>query len=402
MVIALCIAAIVLLLALPGCERRARSELVVWTDMASGEIDAVRALCAEFTAANGMPVKIVRIPFEELQPKFQVAAPIRQGPDLITGPHDWIGPFATAGLIAPPALTDEDRAPYIDVALQDMSFAGKLYGLPLSLDTLCLMYNRDLIAEPPTTMKELIEKAKALTKGDVSGFLFDITDFYFTVPFYYGYGGYVFKESPAGFEPTDLGLDNKGSLEATQFLVDLQNVHHLIPQGTKKDIANGRFLSGNLAMTINGPWARNDYAKKKLNFGVARIPRLDNGRWPAPFVGVMGVMLSATSHHPEQALSLMKSLSGKKAQVAIYKAGGRIPTRTDAIRDPEVAEDRDVPAIQDAASVGTPMPNIPELTQVWQPMKEALELVTTNKQTPEEALRDAVTRMRKNIRMMME
>jgi maltose-binding protein MalE len=283
-----------------------------------------------------------------------------------------------------------------------MAFGGKQYGLPLSLETLCLVYNKDLVKEPPQTMDDLIRMAGSLTGRDRNGFLFEVFDFYFAFPFFSGYGGYIFKDTLAGPDEKDLGLANEGSVKAARLLLDLQKKYRLIPPGLRKDVINGRFLDGKVAMTIAGPWSLTDYKKKKMNYGVCRIPRLDNGRWSSPLVGVTGVMMSATSSRPKDAIALMKHISGKEAQVAIYKAGGRTPTRKDAINDPAVSGDRDVKAIQDQASVGTPMPNIPALTQVWTPMIEALQLISTEQQTPEEALRDAQARTLKNIELMMK
>jgi len=46
-------------------------------------------------------VNQVPVDFNNLQNKFLTAAPQGQGPDIVIGPHDWIGQFAKAGLIDP-------------------------------------------------------------------------------------------------------------------------------------------------------------------------------------------------------------------------------------------------------------------------------------------------------------
>jgi maltose/maltodextrin transport system substrate-binding protein len=411
-----------------GCaaSRREKQELTVWTDMP--EMSSLKSAARRFTLKHHVPVKFERTNLIELKPKYQVAAPVRQGPDIITGPHDWVGPFATAHLIAPITLSPGEQAQYLPVSLKVMSFDGKLYGLPLCVESLGLIYNKKLISKPPETMKELLQKAQELNKGEISGFLFDINDFYITWPFYGGYGAYIFKDTPAGLDPMDIGLDTPGAVEAARFILDLKDKYHLMEQGINKDIANGRFMDNKLAMTLNGPWALADYKKQKISFGFSRIPKLDNGRYPSPLVGVQGIMLNSRTSRPELAMELMKEICSSEGQVDLYLEGGRIPSRYDAQDDPRISQkavlkdafllspaggltflfctsyepNTEVKGILEAAGVGTPMPNIPQFVAVWQPMIEANQLMSMGKLAPEAALKQATERIRKDIKRMMK
>jgi maltose/maltodextrin transport system substrate-binding protein len=406
--------------------RPEKRELVVWTDMT--ESRTLGRAASRFTARTGMPVKIVRVPLIELKPKFQVAAPVNHGPDLVTGPHDWIGPLATAGLIAPVALKSEDLNCFLPVGLSVMTFQGKLYGLPVAIDTMGLIYNKNLIQSPPKTMEELIVKAKELTKGDTSGFLYDINDFYFAWPFFGGYGAYIFKKTSSGLDPNDIGLDGPEAEKAAQLILDLIKKHRLMEVEITKDIASGRFMDNKLAMTLDGNWALVEYKKKRIPYGFVPIPKLENGKNPSPLVGVLGIMLNRRSRHPELAMELMKELCSRESQVEIYLEGGRIPARLDAQEDRRIAQEpvidhvktgaalgglsllmevtyvpnSEIKGILESAALGTPMPNIPALDLVWQPMKEALQLMNLEKLSPREALKQAGERMRKDIKRMME
>jgi len=411
-----------------GAGGQKKKGLTVWTDM--NEAVSLQKAADRFTAKTGVPVKIVRIPFLELKPKFQVAAPVNHGPDLITGPHDWIGPFATAGLIAPVDIPGEEQEKFLPVSLKVMSFGGKLYGLPIAVETLGLIYNRDLVGEVPETMDELIKKAQELTREDMSGFMFDINDFYVNWAFFGGYGAYIFKDGPAGLDPEDIGLDTPEALKATKFIMELKDRYHLMEQDVTKDIAGGRFMDRKLAMTIDGPWALVDYKKQGIRYGFAPLPVLENGRHPSPLVGVLGVMANRRSTHPELAVQLMEEICGKTSQVDIYLEGGRIPSRLDAQEDPRISRqpmlqgtmkadtgslgsaallldltfvpNEEVKGVLEAAKVGTPMPNIPALALVWQPMKEALQLVAMGKLKPEEALAQEKERISKDYKRMIE
>ncbi|MFA6255206.1 MAG: extracellular solute-binding protein [Patescibacteria group bacterium] len=72
--------------------------------------------------------------------------------------------------ITPPQLKNE----YLDVVYEDVVRDNKIYGLPLSVDTLGLFFNRDLLNNagiplPPTNWLTLQENVKKLTYQDQSG-----------------------------------------------------------------------------------------------------------------------------------------------------------------------------------------------------------------------------------------
>ncbi len=57
--------------------------------------------------------------------------------------------------------------------MEQMTFDGKIYALPIAVHTQQLMYNKDLLdkagVKPPTTMDELADAVKKLTVVDGSG-----------------------------------------------------------------------------------------------------------------------------------------------------------------------------------------------------------------------------------------
>ncbi len=416
------------------------------------EMSALKKAAERFEKKEGYSVRIVRVPFEELRPKFQVASPVKKGPDVITGPHDWVGPFATAELLAPVALTSKEQNEYLKVPLKTLSFNGKLYGLPISLETLGLIYNKKFIKSPPQTMEDLITISIHANEGTINelrgkttnsnqsyddillydafnqtkttGFLFEAQDFYFSWSFLGGYGAYIFKETPNGYDIKDIGLASQGALQGIDYLLELQNKYKLIPQGMTKDIANGRFMENNLLFTINGPWALVDYKKQKIDYGFAPLPYLQNKKRPSPFVGVQGIYLNNYSNKKEIALKFMKEICSSEGQIDIYLEGARVPSRFAAQKDDRVSkkisitpnysgistfaflldtkieDNEDVKGILESAENGTAMPNIPELVTIWTPMKEAIQLILAGKQQPKEALDAAVKRIHGDVERM--
>ena len=398
------VVALVLLatLTLPGCAQAPRRELVVWCGLKEAERTVLERVAAGFSQRTGVPVRIVRVPFEELQPKLQVSVPVGQGPDLVSGPHDWIGRFVITGLIAPVDLPPAALEPYLPVSLDVTRYGGHIYGLPVSVTALALVTNRALLPQPPRSMPELIEAAQRLTRDGRYGFLFDDTDFFFAWPFFGGAGATLFEPGASGPDPERLGLRGEPARQAMRFLHDLHARYHLIPEGTNKNSANSRFLDGQCAMTITGPWSLQEYRARHIDYVVTPIPALDTGRWPSPLVGVDALMLTTSSREPALAAQLLLELAGCEAQVQLHLAAGRVPARRDAQRDPRVAHDADVAALVACVDRGTPMPTLPAMGQVWGPMADALRLMTTGKLAPESALDEAVDRIQANIRRMMQ
>ena len=205
--------------------------------------------------------------------KYPLAARGGRGPDVIQFPHDNLGRFAAAGVIgSSPSGFAIDKALYAPVATQAITYKGKVWGLPIARETTFLFYNKALIAQPPKTWTQLIAAAKKLTSGEQYGFLWAPADFYYDYAFIGGYGGFVFQSTKNGFNGRRLGLATPGAIAGFQLIQDLVQKHKLVPATTNYDIMDGKFGSGQAAMIINGPWGVQNYASKKINFGVAPLP----------------------------------------------------------------------------------------------------------------------------------
>jgi ABC-type glycerol-3-phosphate transport system substrate-binding protein len=92
----------------------------------------------------------------------------RDAVDALIGAHDWIGALAHQSLIEPILLSQEHREAFRSWTLDALTYDGKLYGLPATLDTTALIRNVDLAPDPPATMEDLIAMGNNLRyKGEV-------------------------------------------------------------------------------------------------------------------------------------------------------------------------------------------------------------------------------------------
>ena len=323
--------------------------------------------------------------------KFIQAAPAGQGPDILMEPHDRLGSFAVPGLLAAAPknlLSAQEKKDYNAAALQAFQYTGKTYGLPWARETYFLFYNKDLVKSAPTTWGGVIQTAKKLTTGDQYGFLWDTTNFYYDYAFMAGYGGYVFKHTSKGLDPTQLGINTPGSIKGLQLIQDLTNFYKLTPATTNTDVMEGKFAAGKAAMIIDGPWAVAGFKAKGVNFGVSGLPQFKKGQPMKPFIGVQGFLVNSKSKNAAVAWDLVKYLS-QHMQLAMFKAAGRVPVLNSVANSKVVKSNPVTQAVIASANLGEPMPNIPAMAVVWSPMANALQTLVQGKSTPAQAAADA-------------
>lgn len=395
----------VLFLSSCGGETGPEPDLVMWTGMGGEELEVLKDLTREFNEETGLYVSIINVPFNELKIKYQIAAPAGQGPDLITGPQDWIGFLATADLIdslGPTEFTAKQQAMFNPVALENMRYNGQIYGMPFFLETLAIIYNPDLVEYEPQSMEELLQVASEFNDPDEGkyGFFFEITNFYFSWPFIAGYGGEIFGTTGGKLDVTEIKLNSPQTVEAMRFLASFKDRYELIPEGATTDMMNGIFFNRNMMFCLNGPWMLGELKKQNLSYDVMPLPPLPNGKMPRPFVGVQGILLNKNTRNRSLAVKFMHYLNKPENQKRLCLAAGRIPSRRDTL---ELIQNEDaILKYAKAAEYGTPLPNHPAMNAVWEPMNEALTHIVNEGKDPEEVLSRQVKRIKEDIKLMME
>jgi len=75
------------------------STITMWVD--AERAPALKDIAAKFKSETGIEVKLVVKDFSAVRDDFITQVPTGKGPDLIVGPHDWVGKFVQNGVIAP-------------------------------------------------------------------------------------------------------------------------------------------------------------------------------------------------------------------------------------------------------------------------------------------------------------
>ena len=83
-------------------------------------------------------------------------------------------------------------------AWQAFTVDGKIWGYPLSVEAVGLIYNKELVPTPPKSFDEVITLDKKLSAKGKKAILWDYNNTYFTWPLLAANGGYVFARKADG------------------------------------------------------------------------------------------------------------------------------------------------------------------------------------------------------------
>lgn len=345
-------------------------EVVVWSYLMDNEVEELNKIAQEWGKENGKKVKVIKdnSPFQS----FLQAANSSKGPDLVFGlTHNNMGTFQQAGLLSEVPKDFANKEDYVNNTVWDaVSYDGKAYGVPMSMETYALFYNKDKVKEVPKTMEDLVKQAKAYGP---SGFQFSVNEFYYGAAFVQSYGGYVFGGSNGTTKVDDIGLANDGAIKAYSYLQDLVQKDKLMPADITSDIANSSFKSGDAIFYIGGPWDISGFKDAGVNFGVVKLPKINNVDAKA-FMGVQAGFVSSKSPIQDEAWSLMKYLANNTGE-RLYDVGNRIPVLKAELNKDKIKNNEFTQGFIAQTTSAVPIPNVPEIEVIWKPMENITRIL---------------------------
>lgn len=366
---------------------QAEVTIQLWTQEgdADGGHQFVQKLSKAFMEKNpDVTIDVVSKDTEILREDYQTASLAGDAPELLWTVNDHAGPFTKAGLIQP---VDDlfDLSIYVESALEGVQLDGKTWGVPVANGNhLMLMYNKELISEPPQNTDELIKVGKELTKGDQYALVWNQIEPFWLVPWLGGFGGKVFADD--GVTPT---LNTPEMVATLKFLHELEFTHKIIPSESDYDGASGLFKEGKAAMLINGDWSLGDYTQSMgEKFGTAPLPMVSaTGKWPAPYTSGKFLMISAgiPDEKLEVIMEIVDFFTNMDNQLDLIETLSRLPALKEALASEKIEND---PILKGSAAQmqnGTPMPAVMEMRCNWDSMKPEMNAVLADQKTPEEA-----------------
>ena len=326
-----------------------------------------------------------------------------QAADVMMAPYDRVGSLGTDGQLSEVKLSEGAKTDDTTKSLVTAS-DGKVYGAPAVIESLVMYYNKDLLKEAPKTFAELEELAKdskyafAGEDGKTSAFLADWTNFYYAYGLLSGNGAYVFGQN--GKDPKDIGLANEGSIAGINYA---KSWYEKWPKGMQDGTAAGNliqtsFQEGKTAAIIDGPWKAQAFKDSKVNYGVATIPTLPNGKEYSAFGGGKAWIIPSSTKNLEGAQKFVDFLVSTEQQKAFYDKTNEIPANTEARSYAEGKNDELTTAVIKQFKNAQPMPNISQMSAVWEPAANMLFDAVSGKKDAKTAADDAVTLIKETIK----
>ena len=337
-----------------------RGELLIWINSDKG-YEGLAEVGRRFEAETGIPVT-VETP-DDLTSEYDHYGYSSKAPDIVIWPHDRFGSWINEGHLRPIEPSGQVREAIAPFAWQAVSVGDRVYGYPIAMEVVSLLYNKDLISEPPTTLKGVEAEHQRLSAQGIEAISWDYRNVYFSWPVFAGSGGYSFGVANRVYDLSDVGVDTDGAVGAVAGIKDLLDSGVLSAGADYGTMMTG-FKTGQTAMIINGPWAWSEIRDAGINVGIADVPTV-SGEPGKPFVGVLAAGISAVSTNHELARQFMEDYllteSGLHAVNDDKPLG--VVAHLDVVKT--LSEDPFIDHTFRSASRGEIMPNIPEMKRFW-------------------------------------
>lgn len=362
--------------------------LTIWVDTLFAP--AIEEISRAFTEEYGVEVVVQPMSMDDVREQTLIAGPAGEGPDLIEGPHDWVGALVEGGILAALDLGEKEDL-FLPAAIQAFTYEGKVYGMPLITENVALFRNPDLVPEAPKTWDELIAVCEEVeAEGVEYCLLLQQGDAYHFFPIQTSFGGYVFGLNPDGtYNPDDVGIDSPGSLAAAEWLDMMVKEGH-IQAGVDFDTARSLFAEGEAAFYITGPWNLPYFQEAGAHYAISPIPA--GTEEAKPFLGVRGFMVNALGEQPVLAQTYLTEFWAAEGPMQEYYEATKKQIAFLAVR--EALVDPDIAGLAEAGLNAMPMPAIPEMAAFWTAMGDAITIVLQQQADPVEAFQTAGEQMR--------
>ncbi|KGG80381.1 ABC transporter substrate-binding protein [Caloranaerobacter azorensis H53214] len=373
------------------------AKLIVW-ESEGPESDWIKYVAEKFKEKYGVEVTYEAVANTDARNKLATDGPAGVGADVFVAPHDHTGELVTSGLVQVNDVTaDRVKNDFMKAAADGVTFEGQVYGYPLAIETYALFYNKDLISKAPETFEEVIEFAKKYNNPEENKYalMWDVANAYFSHSFIAGNGGYVFGNG--GTNKDDIGLNSDAAVEGAKFMVSLKEILPLNSADTNYQIMDGLFSEGKAAMIINGPWAVKGYQEAGVNFGIAPLPKLPGGKYPASFSGIRSMFVSSYTKYPNAAKLFAKFATSDEMLLKRFEITKQIPPVKSLMNEDVIKNNEVVAPFLAQAQYAVPMPSIPQMGVVWEPYGAAFASMWNDGVDPKEALDNAVQTIKEAI-----
>jgi len=345
-----------------------RGRVLLWHAWTNQEAIALNNVLARFQEIN--PDVVVKVQaFADAQSmldQFQVASDAGLGPDLILAPSQWVRPLSDANSVSDIRAAVETTLieRYSPAAIESLRYRDGLYGLPVTLDTTVLYYDRQDVTRPPTTLEELLAAAAS---GHLVALGTTFADAFWGVQ---AFGGQLFDAEQ------HVILDRGGFANWLAWLKDAREAPGMVLDSNRAALFN-RFMEDGITYYVGNASEYNamvasrsalttetEVLSAENQIGVAVLPTGPNGS-AGPFLQVQAFLFSTVSSANQRtlALALAQFATNAEQQATLMREARLVPANARVRVNPRL--DPAVATFVTQARNAVPLPNGPELDAVF-------------------------------------
>lgn len=332
--------------------------VVLWHSWAGREADALNEILGQVQGANpSLAIETLFVAYADLEQSYIEAVQAGGGPDLVLAPNWWLGNLVDTQAVAPidELVNDQELSAYWPATVENLSWFGRAYGIPVNFELVSLFYNSSLV--DPQNLPNSLEAMLTASTEDASGTM-GIGLYNSLYHLYWGFPAFGAQMLDAqGKVILDQSPGAAGYLTWLIQMDQAPNVYIDLDYGMIID----RFKKGEFAFFVDGPWSIPELQQALgENLQVAMLPHGPNGP-SKPWLSADGYFLNPNRPEDEQKLAAAAALALTDSQSGIRLAqiGAKLPANQQVpISDPLLS------GFMSQARDAEPMPSTPEIYQV--------------------------------------
>lgn len=359
----------------------------LWHDFTDSEETTFQDHLSQFNDETDHEIEASGV--SNMQEQLETALPAGDGPMGFTWAHDWIGAQHEEGNLynGSGSIEVDIEGTYSEAAANAVQWEGNVYGLPYAAETVTLMYNKDLVDEPPETVSDMVS---IMEDHDGEYGIGYPGDTYHLSAYLQAFGGVLYDE-----DADELGVASDSVVEGLEFIKN--NIYAYSPNDLNADPNISVFQNGDAPFVVTGPWNLGGFRDAGIDVGVAPLPKPEDGE-PTPFTGVQmwyfTSRLADAEDSDRDAVIDWAEWYTTTEEVVTTNAQDHamIPVLQSVVGSSDLGEDVD--AFSQSVAMGMPMPASKKMDAVWDPVQSALDVALGSDGDPQEELEKAAQKIR--------
>lgn len=313
---------------------------------------------------DGPPVEVLAVPYDALSAKLGSAIPHGDGPDVFVESHERLGEYQRRRIVADVGDAWESEA-FVEQAERAVTIDDVRLGVPMSLKSLALYVNDDLVDQVPRDLEGIAALAPTLPPG-VFALAYEANNAYAHAALLHAAGGRLIGDDGS------FGFVGPAAETSIAVVLDLLE-DGVVPSEADGALVTNLFRSNKAAFALSGPWLASDLeaSTAKPRYHVEPLPRLGRtGESLAPLLTVEALMLSPRGASDAQSRRLVKWLASAASARRREASARTVTARRDVPSDDPL-----VRAFLEQARTAVPMPTTTAMRAAWEPANKALRKI---------------------------